>query len=58
MDKPSTGFLNKLSKEGVHLKFNYLAIGVFDFDVIDDKTDFDKADLAFFNDEKSVGTSL
>ena len=47
MDKPSTGFLNKLSKEGVHLKFNYLAIGVFDFDVIDDKTDFDKADLAF-----------
>ncbi len=47
MDKPEASFIDKLKKEGVHLRFDHLCIGVFDFDVRDDKTDFDKLDLAF-----------
>jgi len=47
MDKPESSFIDKLKKEGVHLRFDHLCIGVFDFDIRDDKTDFDKLDLAF-----------
>jgi len=47
MDKPEASFIDKLKKEGVNLRFDHLCIGVFDFDVRDDKTDFDKLDLAF-----------